>query len=248
MNAQLMSREDAAAELISLARTADLGTPASSDLAQTVLSRMRRRRRPRRTAWGIGAAVAVSATAAAVTLGGGDFYTATQPSVAMEPTIQVGDQAVLSRAASPARGDVVHIRWSPAGEASFQGFSRVLGLEGDVVSCPRAPGGGCDAVLVNGAPIVDPYLAGLGTAPFQATSVPDDHVFVLGDNRRNARDSRQLGPVGVDDIEGVAVELIDADGVHHPVPGAPVRKAPGDDQVIDPADKVGPPGQAPGPN
>lgn len=65
---------------------------------------------------------------------------------------------------------------------------RVVGLPGETVIC-------CDAdgyITVDGEPLEEPYLAP-GTDPSLTTFetvVPDNYVWVLGDNRANSADSR----------------------------------------------------------
>ena len=49
--------------------------------------------------------------------------------------------------------------------------------------------------------VVTPGNCGGDLAP---TTVPDDHVFVMGDNRAGSLDSRNLGPIDEDDLVGRA--------------------------------------------
>lgn len=56
----------------------------------------------------------------------------------------------------------------------------------------------------------------------QEETIPDGHVFVLGDSQRNSRDSRQFGPVPVESIRGRVVvshlfRLWGGDGAYAPV-------------------------------
>jgi signal peptidase I len=67
----------------------------------------------------------------------------------------------------------------------------VVGLPGERLE--PAPDGG---VLVNGAPLVEPYLpAGLTTYLPELVEVPADHWFLLGDNRERSSDSRVSGAI-----------------------------------------------------
>ncbi|MFF3437801.1 signal peptidase I [Streptosporangium sp. NPDC002721] len=113
---------------------------------------------------------------------------------AMEPTIEKGGH-VTSRLTDgeyvPRRGDVIVFRapetWRERGEGGDT-LSRVVGVPGSVVEC-------CDSMermVVNGESLEEPYLLG---APASRTvvepfTVPDGHVWVLGDNRDSAIDSR----------------------------------------------------------
>ncbi len=76
---------------------------------------------------------------------------------------------------------------------------RVIATEGQTVAC-------CDArnrVTVNGEPLYEPYLhwaPGRGTEQqeFGPVTVPENHLWVMGDNRNNSADSRVQGGGGVD--------------------------------------------------
>jgi signal peptidase I len=61
-------------------------------------------------------------------------------------------------------------------------------------------------VLINGEAIDEPYLAaGSVMADQDPRTIPDGHVFVMGDNRGSSSDSRVFGPVPTDDIIGKAM-------------------------------------------
>jgi signal peptidase I len=118
------------------------------------------------------------------------------PSVAMAPTLKVGDRILVNRLAyrfgDLERGEIVVFN-RPPGEpdVSIKNLvKRVIGLPGDEVSFKDG------VVLVNGTPLVEPYLApGERTDPRGAdiVKVPVGQVLVLGDNRRNSFDGRMFG-------------------------------------------------------
>lgn len=255
MNDTLPASGEAAQRLRTLAAAAAAapGTQARPDLARVVLERARRQRRVRRwsraaIATGTGLAV-VSTLAAATLLGRSDYFTAIQPSTAMEPTIRVREQVIFNKKLDPDRGDVVYVHLKDADTgAEFDAVFRVAALPGDSIGCPAGPSGRCDALVLNGAPVAEPYLGTAITDPFPTSTVSSDKIFLLGDNRAAAKDSRYRGPVELDAVDGVAVKIKDANGATRAVPGAPYRPGPGDRDNVDPVGPVPPGGESvPGP-
>jgi signal peptidase I len=78
-------------------------------------------------------------------------------------------------------------------------IKRVIATEGQVIEISN------NSVFIDGVPIDEPYLqARVQMGDFGPLTVPDDHVFVMGDNRNQSEDSRRFGPVPVEDIIGRA--------------------------------------------
>ena len=144
--------------------------------------------------------------------------TYTIPSVSMEPTLQVGDRVEIDpavyKAVKPERGDVVVFDGSGSfypyeSETTVKRFrdnilgvvgmapkhnavvKRVIATEGDTVECCDADG----KLIVNGDAFDEHYLAepqrAASSSPFHV-EVPDNRVFLLGDNRYDSIDSRAL--------------------------------------------------------
>jgi signal peptidase I len=89
---------------------------------------------------------------------------------------------------------------------------RVIAVGGDDVSCCGRDG----AILVNGEPLEEPYLpegAAPSTVEFDL-HVPEGRMFVLGDNRADSTDSRNLlgapggGMIPVDRVVGRADRIV----------------------------------------
>jgi signal peptidase I len=84
-------------------------------------------------------------------------------------------------------------------------IKRVVALEGESVEMRS-----CE-VRIDDAVLDEPYLdeneigrETLCGGDFGPVVVPEDHVFVMGDNRDGSQDSRAIGPVDEDDIVGRA--------------------------------------------
>jgi signal peptidase I len=73
---------------------------------------------------------------------------------------------------------------------------------GDVVAVVRIERG---VVIVNGHALAEPYVRLGDRRSFPEVDLPDDAVFVLGDNRSESEDSRFWGPVPVRNIIGKAL-------------------------------------------
>jgi signal peptidase I len=124
------------------------------------------------------------------------------PSESMTPTLRVGDRVLVNkfiyRFKEPERGDIVVFESVEGGGEDL--IKRVVGVPGDEIS---VRGG---RLLVNGEPQRERYVNKKfpDTSSSAPTTVPQDHVFVMGDNRANSRDSRYFGTVPEKKIEGEA--------------------------------------------
>lgn len=122
----------------------------------------------------------------------------------MFPTIQENNYLVIEKVSywfrAPVYGEVIVFR-SHLPENSFKNkdlIKRIIGLPGDVI---RIKDG---AVLRNGEPLDEPYIAEPFTFGELEVTVPADSVFILGDNRAVSRDSRDpaVGFVPMSSIRG----------------------------------------------
>ena len=119
----------------------------------------------------------------------------------MSPTFSEGDRLLVRRTPrrtfSFARGDVVVVRDGPDGERLH--LKRVIGF-------PRESIRQSDGVLlVNGRRLDEDYLGGLPAViglEEESWNLGDGEFLLLGDNRAHSTDSRQLGPVRLDNIDG----------------------------------------------
>jgi signal peptidase I len=141
------------------------------------------------------------------------------PTGSMEPTVLLGDRVIFNMAAyglrspidgrklvtlgSPSRGELVAYK-SPADRNRIF-LHRVIALAGERVEIRRK------SVYVNDRPLDEPYAHHLELTGSLVTRdewgpqiVPEGYVFILGDNRENARDSRFLGFVPTEDVLGRA--------------------------------------------
>jgi signal peptidase I len=87
------------------------------------------------------------------------------------------------------------------GEQDF--IKRVMAVGGDTIE------GRNGGVYVNGERVEEPWLEpGDGTSEFPPIKVPEDMLFVMGDNRNNSDDSRNFGPIPEGSVVGHAFVLI----------------------------------------
>ena len=150
----------------------------------------------------------------------------TIPSGSMMDTLLVGDYILVNKflygpelpltdyrlpgLRPPHRGDIIVFKYPQDEKRDF--IKRIIGTPGDTVQVRG------DLVFVNGKALVEPYVRKVD-APLvdrthssycgyaygcEATVVPADSYFVMGDNRNNSQDSRYWGFVRREKIKGKA--------------------------------------------
>jgi signal peptidase I len=144
------------------------------------------------------------------------------PSGSMIPTLAIGDHILVNKLSyglripflerylldysKPDRGDVVVFIFPEDRSKDF--IKRVVGIAGDTVEV-RAK-----KVFINGKQAddshahfagYDPQAGGSGSGDdYGPKVVPENHIFVMGDNRDRSYDSRFWGYVSLDDVRGKA--------------------------------------------
>ncbi|WP_299166628.1 signal peptidase I [uncultured Arthrobacter sp.] len=122
----------------------------------------------------------------------------TVASDSMEPTIAEGSTVVLLKHSSAEPGALVSFRNPVDGAATLK---RIVAGGGQTVAFK-------DALLyVDGREIPEPFVdhSRIDGTYFGPVTVPEGHVFVLGDNRGRSIDSRDFGAIPIDSIEATVI-------------------------------------------
>ena len=132
----------------------------------------------------LGVAIALAAAARAA------VHIYSIPSRSMAPTLEPGDQIVVTRyfRSEPERGDLIVFR-SPSGTDELI-VKRIIGVPGDLVDSRLG------RVRIGGHTLPEPYvLRAAATGAIDPQLVPAESYYVLGDNRDDSLDSRTWGVV-----------------------------------------------------
>ena len=150
------------------------------------------------------------------------------PTGSMEPNLLVGDHLLvnkfifspsvsgLERALLPnrdiRRGDIIVFKFPEEPDRDF--IKRVIGLSGDTIELRDKK------LYVNGAAVDEPFAHFLTPPPAQGqgkpwdlresygpVTVPDAHLFMMGDNRDNSQDSRFWGFLPRSYVKGRALVI-----------------------------------------
>lgn len=117
----------------------------------------------------------------------------------MEPNLTTGERLLGSKLALVGgihRGDVVVFQPPHKPHTAF--IKRIVGLPGEIIEIKN------NRVYVNNKPLNEPYLHLSWHDERAAERIPDDKVYVLGDNRDNSNDSRIWGELPIESIQAKA--------------------------------------------
>jgi signal peptidase I len=139
----------------------------------------------------------------------------------MDSTVHDGDELrVQPPTTTIERGNVVLVHHDD-GVTDRYLVKRVVVLAGETIEMRDC------VVSIDGEVLDEPYLDPEVVTPgncggdYGPTAVPENHVFVMGDNRAGSQDSRSenVGPIEVDDIAGVVDAVRAVGGDWRPIDG-----------------------------
>ncbi len=135
------------------------------------------------------------------------FRTFYIPSGSMLPTLQIKDFIVVNefvyRFKQPERGEIVVFTPPPSANAEGKDFiKRVVAKGGDTVEVKDG------RVYVNNEPQPEPFVQNPPDYYMGPTTVPEGHLFVMGDNRPSSADSHIWGFLPEKNVIGKAFLVI----------------------------------------
>ena len=130
-----------------------------------------------------------------------ELYVVDGPS--MRPTLESEERLVVHtfiyRFRPPEKGEVLVFQYPRDPSRDF--IKRVIAAPGDTIEIRAG------RVLVNDQLLTEDYILEKTRSEYPKSTVPEGHVFVMGDNRNNSEDSRfaDVGFVPYDLIKGKAM-------------------------------------------
>ena len=130
-----------------------------------------------------------------------ELYLVDGPS--MMPTLEHQQRLVVNkfiyRMRAPERGEILIFQYPRDKSRDF--IKRVIAIPGDTIEIKD------HNVYVNGELQNEDYILAKSRMDYPKTTIPDGHVFVMGDNRNNSEDSRfpDVGFVPYDLLKGKAM-------------------------------------------
>ncbi|MEW5858208.1 MAG: signal peptidase I [Cyanobacteriota bacterium] len=129
------------------------------------------------------------------------------PSDSMLPTLEVGDRLVVEKISyhfrSPTTGEIVV--FDPPQQLQIQGYAkdqafikRIIGTPGQIIQVHNGK------VYRNNTPLQEDYIAEPPAYEMEAVRVPENYLFVMGDNRNNSNDSHVWGFLPQENVIGHA--------------------------------------------
>lgn len=118
----------------------------------------------------------------------------------MEPNLHEEERVIIDlvtyRFRDPQRGEIIVLKLPNSHTDPL--IKRVVGLPGDTIEITNGK------VYINDELLSEPYLNQDTPGQVARQIVPEEHVFVLGDNRGSSNDSRYFGMVPYENILGRA--------------------------------------------